>query len=305
MLANTPVLLIAFSRPDTAQQVFNAIRKARPGKFYFSVDGPRPGREEDVQNCQATRDIIKQVDWDCQVFTNFPEKNLGCAVGVSSAITWAFTNEDRLIILEDDTVPALSFFPFCEELLEKYLHDTRICMISGNNYTPEANGTEDSYFFSYYGHIWGWATWKRAWDKFDLKMSDWRIFRDTNQIQNVFPGKKEQKYFTRFYDVFLINKYKGTWDYQWFYCRLKELGLSIIPKNNLVSNIGVQGTHTNSKSQVHFFPADEDFILKKEPAFLLRNVNYDLHHFKKIINPKRSLTGRFIKKIRKFTLKST
>ena len=297
MPITAPVLLIAFNRPETTQQVFDSIKKARPKRFYFSVDGPRPGNETDGINCRKTRDIIKQVDWDCEVFTNFADQNRGCAKGVSGAITWAFSNEDRMIILEDDTVAALPFFSYCEYLLEKFKHDTRICMISGNNYTEEDNNTDESYYFSYFGHIWGWATWKRAWDTFDLSMSDWPLFRDTGQIKNLFTKRKEQQYFISFYTDFLQEKAKGTWDYQWFYCRFKNSGLSIVPKTNLVTNVGVQGTHTKIKATAHFLPVSENFKIEKEPQFIIRNLHYDTYHFKKIIRLKRSIIARAFQKL--------
>jgi hypothetical protein len=297
MTLNSPVLLIAYNRPETTQLVFNEIRKAKPKRIYFSVDGPRIGNAKDDGNCKRTREIINQVDWDCEVFTNFPENNLGCAVGVSNAITWAFRNEDRMIILEDDTVPVQAFFPYCDYLLEKYKNDTRVCMISGNNYTDHLNPGNDSYFFSLYGHIWGWASWKRVWDKFDLHMTDWALFRDTHQIRNVFSAKAEQKYYINFYENFLITKAKGTWDYQWFYCRFKEAGLSIVPKNNLVSNVGIKGTHTDIKFTVHFFSVNENFKILKEPDFVLRNSYYDKYHFKQHIHKKKYLLNRIIRKL--------
>jgi hypothetical protein len=297
MSIDTPVLLLAFNRPETTQLVFNSIKRACPKTIYFSVDGPRPGIESDIINCQLTRDIVKQVDWDCEVNTNFLNANLGCAVGVSSGIAWAFKNEDRMIILEDDTVPAQPFFHYCDRLLEKFKDDTRICMISGDNYTSNCNSTDTSYFFSYYGHIWGWATWKRAWKKFDLNMIDWNLFRDSNQILNIFPNKKEQIYFLKWYNDFLINKkHTTTWDYQWFYCRFKEAGLSIIPRNNLVTNIGVKGAHTNGTLSYHFFPVNENFIIEKEPGFILRNVKYDNCHFKNMFGIKKPLLARVWRK---------
>lgn len=298
-LFSTPILLIIFNRPELSQKVFDVIRTVKPQKLYISADGPRLNNHQDKINCEHTRQIIKQVDWDCKLFTRFLETNLGCGLNVSSAISWAFEKEDRLIILEDDTVPAIPFFSYCNSLLEKYKDDTRICMISGNNYTEIHNVTEDSYFFSIYGHIWGWATWKRVWVKYDFEMRDWPLFKNTNQINNVFSKKSEQHFFLTFYNNFFKLKDKGTWDYQWFYCRIKEMGLSIVPQNNLVTNIGVQGVHTTSKSKAHFSPANEDFRISKEPQFILRNTIYDMYHFKKHINQKTPLYASLFIKVGK------
>ena len=126
----TPVLFLIFNRPDTTRQVFNEIRKAQPAQLFVAADGPRKDRDSDFELCKKTREIVRQVDWDCEVFTRFQEENLGCKRAVSSAIDWFFSNVEEGIILEDDCVPDQSFFPFCQELLEKYRHDERIMMIS-------------------------------------------------------------------------------------------------------------------------------------------------------------------------------
>ena len=133
-LFKVPVLFLIFNRPDTTQQVFDEIRKARPEQLYVAADGPRKDQSADYELCKKTRDIIQQVDWDCKVFTCFRDENLGCKRSVSSAIDWFFSHVEEGIILEDDCVPDQSFFPFCQELLEKYRDDTRIMMISGNNF---------------------------------------------------------------------------------------------------------------------------------------------------------------------------
>lgn len=295
-MINSPVLLITFNRPDTTQKVFDSIKRAKPAKLYVFNDGPRSGNEQDLLARKDIKNIISQVDWDCELLTNFPEKNLGCGPGVSSAITWAFNNEEALIILEDDTVPAAPFFTYCDILLEKYKDDTRICMISGNNYTENANNTDDSYFFSLYGHIWGWATWKRVWKNYDFEMKDWRNFKESDQICNVFNKKKEQKFFLTLFEKKFSSNIKGTWDYQWFYCRIKNYGLSIVPQNNIVTNIGFYGTHTNNRSKEHLIPVNENFKIINEPAFVLINAKYDNYHFKHFINKKKSFFKRIINK---------
>lgn len=298
-MIESPVILLTFNRPDTTRIVFEAIRKARPVKLYVFNDGPRSGNDADVKAREEIKKIINQVDWKCELISYFSDINLGCGLGVSGAITWAFKNEDRLIVLEDDTVPAMPFFSYCCTLLEKYKNDNRICMISGNNYSEEANANDDSYLISKYGHIWGWATWKRVWDKYDYEMKDWPIFKKTNQMRNIFTEKKEQKYFTKYFDNIFLKEIKGTWDFQWFYCRIKECGLSIIPQYNLVTNIGVKGVHTSGKSKAHFKPINENYKISKEPIFVLCNEYYDRYHFKQVINIKRSLIARILRKINK------
>lgn len=298
-MIQAPILFITFNRPGTTQIVFNALKKVKPAKLYVFNDGPRLGNDSDKEARNEISRILNQVDWDCELKVNLCENNLGCGIGVSTAISWAFNNEDRLIVLEDDTVPAVPFYNYCSELLEKYKDDSRICMISGNNYTEEHNGSDNSYFFSKYGHIWGWATWKRVWDKFDLEMKDWPFFKDSNQLQNIFSRKREQRYFNDYFKRIYDKKCVNAWGPQWFYCRIKNYGFSIVPRNNLVTNIGVKGVHTGKETKAHFKPINEHYIIVKEPKFILCNEYYDKYHFKQIISKKGSLIYKIIRKSRK------
>ena len=166
----TPVLFLVFNRPDTTKQVFEAIRQAQPPRLYIASDGHRSDREGEWEKVKTVRDyVVNNIDWDCEVKTLFREKNLGCRIAVSTAISWFFENEEQGIILEDDCFPDQSFFPFCEELLWKYQDDKRIMMITGTNSLGTWKSELQSYHFSIYGSIWGWATWKRAWNLYFKK----------------------------------------------------------------------------------------------------------------------------------------
>ena len=156
-------MIIGFNRPDTTRQVFDAVRVAQPSTLYFAVDGSRPSKEGEKEKVQQVRDIIKRVDWPCEVHTLFREENVGCGFGPAGAITWAFENEDRMIVLEDDCVPSQSFFRFCNEMLERYKDDTRINIVSGRSHWHGSKFFDKyDYLFTRYAHTWGWATWKRA-----------------------------------------------------------------------------------------------------------------------------------------------
>ena len=183
----TAVLLVIFNRPETTQVVFEAIRKAKPPRLYVAADGPRTEVPSDAKKCKEAREIINQVDWDCEVKTLFREKGLGCGLGPSSAFTWFFEHEEDGIILEDDCLPSQSFFWFCEELLERYRHDNRVMHIGGNNFLNGWQKDRDySYYFSNSGHIWGWATWRRAWKLFDFNISLYEKLKGKNYFQNFF-----------------------------------------------------------------------------------------------------------------------
>jgi hypothetical protein len=238
---STPVLFLIFNRPDMTQRVFAAIRKARPDKLFISADGARHDKPEELGLCnQVRRIVLDGIDWPCEVKTLFRDKNLGCKVAVSSAITWFFEQVEDGIILEDDCLPDHSFFCFCEELLERYREDPRIMMISGDNFQPVMRG-RNSYLFSRYLHIWGWATWRRAWQKYDLAMRGWPELRDNGQLAAEFPPLVYRKAL-RLFDCAFAGK-TSTWDTQWLFACWANSGMSILPNINLVSNIDSGGTH--------------------------------------------------------------
>lgn len=272
----TPILFLIFNRPDTSQQVFNEIRKAQPTQLFVAADGLRKDRPDDIENCKKTREIIQQIDWDCEVSTLFREKNLGCKIAVSSAIDWFFSNVEEGIILEDDCVPDQSFFPFCQELLERYRHDSRVMMISGDNFQFGERRTEYSYYFSRYAHIWGWATWKRAWDHYDASMKLWPVIRNGNWLDAILDDTKAIKYWTRCFDDTYSGK-MNTWDYQWVFTCWIQRGLSIIPEQNLIMNIGCDqsGTHKAGKMIFSNLPVTRTKFPLNHPLFMIRNSKAD------------------------------
>lgn len=300
----TPILFLIFNRPENTQIVFNEIRRVKPKRLFIAADGPRDSAPDDFENCIKSREILKLVDWDCEVKTLLRDKNLGCKIAVSTAISWFFEYEEDGIILEDDCVPDLSFFWFCQELLNKYKNDDRIMMISGMNYIS-CGEIKESYFFSNYYAIWGWATWRRAWNLYDIDMSNWEEFKNGNYLSWFYKDKKMIDFVQSMLQDAYENKI-NTWDCQWFYSCLVQNSFSIIPKFNLISNIGVSGAHADNETSVNFLPLNSleiDSII--HPQFVLPNVQYNQLLYDKLI----SLiyhTGKFIKfriyyqKIKKF-----
>ncbi|WP_276372121.1 nucleotide-diphospho-sugar transferase [Chryseolinea sp. H1M3-3] len=256
---NTPVLFLIFNRPAQTQQVFNAIREARPKKLYIAADGPRPSKKGELENCLSARNIALDVDWECEVKTMFRDENLGCGKGVSTAITWFFEHEPEGIILEDDCLPSPDFFPFCSELLERYRDDKRIMGIGGSNLVPENFRPNDySYFFSNHNNIWGWASWRRAWNLYDYEMSEYKKIKKLGYLKNHFASPYEFDYFQWVFErTFLFPSI--TWDYQWEFVRRINSGLTILPHKNLISNLGFgeDATHTTN-------PVDKSSKLKLE-----------------------------------------
>ena len=243
----SPVLFLVFNRPETTEKVFEQIRSAKPPKLYVAADGPREGRDGELEACQRVRDIATQVDWPCEVKTLFQERNLGCKIGVSTGIGWFFEQEPEGIILEDDVLPVPSFFSYCDELLEKYRYDERVGMISGSNLVSSRVICEESYFFSKIPLIWGWAAWRRSWQQYDVSIHEWPTWDRSGGLQKLFPSKLLVSSYWR--DAFnrVFQGKLNTWDYQLMFARWRYGGLTIIPKNNLTDNLGFgsNATHTS------------------------------------------------------------
>lgn len=267
----TPVAFIIFNRPDTTMQVFERIREVKPSNLLIIADGPRQDKPGESEKCQQCRDIIKNIDWTCNVLTNYSDVNLGTKIRVSSGLNWVFENVEKAIVLEDDCLPDLTFFPFCQELLDLYKNDEKIMAISGTNLLygtgkMKRNNNKD-YYFSRISGNWGWATWKRAWQKYDITMQSW-------------PKNKEQKLLTKFFEKntvkFWENIFQKTyeekiitaWDYQWYYTILSNDGFCIMPHGNLIRNIGFGEGATNT------FDGESEFANLK-----IERVNLPLNGF--------------------------
>ena len=277
--SNVPVLMVFFNRSEPLKKVFEAVKKARPKKLFLAQDGPRPSNINDVKNVVACREVVKDIDWDCEVYTDFSDINLGCGKRMSSAISWAFSHVDRLMILEDDCVPNQSFFPFCEELLERYKDDERISMISGMNHLEKyENFNKNSYIFCASGAIWGWATWKRQWESYDFEM------KFINEL-DVF-NKIKKSNFPKYYKKDLIKQGKNrlkvlnsgkklsSWTFQYNMIGFLNNQVTIVPMVNMISNVGLTGDSTHASSSLKMIPKglQKVFYMKQhEIAFPLNH----------------------------------
>lgn len=245
----TAVLFLVFNRPDTTKQVFEAIRKARPLRLYVAADGARLGREGEAERVEQVRQIATAVDWPCEVKTLFREKNLGCKMAVSGGIDWFFQNEEQGIILEDDCLPQPDFFTFCQTMLNRYAQDQRVWVVTGNNFQNGQRRGEASYYFSRYNHVWGWASWRRAWSKRDMEVKFWPEWKESPHWQACLPDQIERRYWSKIFDQIYRNEI-DTWDYPWTASVWLHGGLTATPNVNLVANIGFgpDATHTSSAS---------------------------------------------------------
>ena len=290
----TPILFVIFNRPDTTEKVFNEIKKIKPKKLFVSADGPRENKPGEKEKCLAAREIIDRVDWECEVYKKYSDANLGCKIGISSGIDWFFKNVEQGIILEDDCLPAQSFFKFCEELLEKYKNNEKIMMISGDNFQNNRRRGDDSYYFSKLSHIWGWATWRRAWEHYSVNMEGYPKFKQDKKINAIWSKEYIRKYWLDTFDQAYENKI-DTWDYQWAFSIWKMDGLCVIPNYNLISNIGFRddATHTKSANKLANQKIQSMDIIK-HPFKIEQNKKAD-NYYSKIF--KKSLFKKILNKI--------
>lgn len=242
-VGDAPVCLLVYRRPELTRRVFAAVRAARPRTLLVVADGPRPGDEAEARLCEKTRAIVRDVDWECEVLTEFAPENMGLRARVSSGLTWVFSQVEEAVILEDDCLPDPSFFPYCAELLDRYRHDERVMLVSGDN----AHGfrpRDASYYFTRYALIWGWATWRRAWARYDDAMTDWPARRDAGWVEQAFPDPRAAaQWKAKFADG---HARFNSWARAWVYACFTSGGLCAAPGRNLVSNIGfgAEATHT-------------------------------------------------------------
>ncbi len=283
---DVPVALIFFARPDVLAVTFSAIKAARPSKLFLIQDGAREGRNDDIENVKKCRQIVKDIDWQCEVRTNYSEKNLGCGMRVYSGVSWAFEYVDRLAIIEDDCVPCKSFFRFTSEILERFKNDERMDMISGMNHLEIYDQTPFDYFFSTNASIWGWATWKRVWKTVDYDMQ-YLDALDAKRLVCSNYGDRAWKISRLKNEKLKRGEKISSWSTQRGMNMYLQSRLIIVPKYNLVTNIGLSENSANSVSSIKLTPRGKrrvwnlkthefEFPLK-HPKYVVNDVEYRNH----------------------------
>jgi hypothetical protein len=296
----TPIVLIIFRRPETTLKVFDQIRQVKPSKLFVISDAPRTDRPDESEQCEKTRAIIDYVDWDCEIVKHYADTNLGPFRCIASGLDWVFSQVEEAIILEDDCFPDLTFFRFCEELLDYYRNDQRIIAISGDNFQLGHQRTEDSYYFSRYTHSWGWATWKRAWKYADMEMKAWPQVREQNLLKLILDNDRE----VRYWDTMLQATYESkivAWDYRWTLAAWLQNGLTILPNVNLISNIGFGEGATNTISTKNPWinlPTESMNFPLQHPEFIIRDSMADKFTQDSVFKPNfKFRLGRKLKKV--------
>jgi len=293
-MTNTAIALFIFKRPDTTLRVFKQISKQKPRRLYVIADGPRNLEEQDA--CEKTRSIIERVDWNCDIQKNYANENMGLRKRIISGLNWVFSNEEQAIILEDVCLLDFSFFRYCEELLDYYRDDEKVMHISGDNCLDESYKIGESYYFSKYAHVWGWATWRRAWQLFD----QWDHSHPKLDTR-IFTNKPEARFWMRIHEEVMSGRMDYTWDYQWSLTCLAHKAYCINPASNLISNIGFgeNATHTKSSHSKLANISLEPMVFPLHHPTEMGWNNFADDYVSKIFfqyqNPKK-LTGKKIKK---------
>jgi len=274
---DVPVVLIIFKRPATTKAVLDQIARVRPRQLFIVGDGPHPDSPEEAQRVEEARALLQRVDWNCDLKTNFSEKNLGLKRRIVSGLNWVFEQVDHLIVLEDDCVPDPSFFSYCRELLEKYDNEPRIMSIGGVNYQFGRNQTPYSYYFSIFNHVSGWASWRRAWASFDPKMSLWPYVRDQGMLDSYFSRRRDVRYWAKRMQAAYDEKIDA-WDYCWTFACWANSGLTALPAVNLINNIGsgldASYSHGRRNPRLHI-PAQEMSFPLSHPPTIMRHARAD------------------------------
>jgi hypothetical protein len=276
-MPSTPVLFIVFNRPDVTARTFERIRHLAPRELFLVADGPRPSQPADIAKVAAVRKIVDAVDWPCEVMKNVAPENMGCRERVSSGIDWFFEHVTEGIIIEDDCLVDPSFVPYCSELLERFRDDSRVMHINGTNLRPGKWTSPYSYRFSLWNHAWGWASWRRAWQHFDVTMKSWPTARDEQWLWNVWRDAHAVRVWTDWLQA-AYEKRLPAWDWIWAFNCWMQGGVHVIPRDNLVQNIGFGADATNpgTHEKLAAIPVRPISFPLKHPPFRLADWRADL-----------------------------
>lgn len=287
----TPVLLIIFNRPDKVSALIGSLSKVKPLYIYISADGPRENVPSDKIKCDEARKVAQEINWPCEIHTNFYDKNLGVDIGMEKAMSWFFSNVEEGIICEDDCIPHSDFFRFTSELLERYRSNKKVMLISGTNFQDNIKRGEASYYFSNYP-TWGYAMWRRTWEIFDSNLSGLDEFIKENKIDTILKNEKQKKYWVRFFKQIRSKKYNFT-DTRLLFSIWNNNGLTIIPNRNIVKNIGfdIEATHSTTGGEERSIDTeslggiinDDTFVINREADDYFFNKIHEVSIYKKIL----------------------
>lgn len=299
-MINTPVLFLTFARPEYARRTFDVIKAAQPKKLYFYSNKARANNPEEIKKNYRVRALINEIDWDCELKSFFREEYVDIYTSLWGAYDWIFENEEQAILLEEDCVPSLAFFDFCDQLLPKYKDDPRIWVISGNNFIDDYNPNGYDYFFSIFPYMYGWASWRDRWQKVIRGSLPYGKIKEYRLYEQIYADRKAAKGALKFTEK-RINT--PAWDYRFTISMKCNGGFGIIPRINLVSNIGLCGEHNkgnNSIFHISKLPDPEEYKIKNTPPFIVPDYGYSRHWYDVYYLKKNKLLYRIRKRLANF-----
>ena len=285
MKMTTPVVIFVYNRKKETKILLNRLARLKPKNIIIIFDGPKDNKE-DKKKCAEVQKIVKNISWKCKKKYIGSKQNLGLKKRVTSGLNLVFDSYDRAIILEDDCIPNKSFFLFCEFFLDKFKNNKKIAGITGNNFQKEK--IKETFYYSKFSSIWGWATWSRVWKTYDLEIKFWKRFKNSTNWKNYFENKKEWKFWTEIFDKVYKNEI-NSWAYSNQLCNWYHDRLTIVPKNNLIKNIGFSSNATNTKKvNKDYLPKVEKLNLTKiiYPKVMESNKRADKYDFENIYGGK-------------------
>lgn len=275
-----PILLVGFNRPHCIRKVMQQLESVKPENLYISIDAPRDGKEGEAQLVEEVKQIVKNINWDCNVRYRFFERNVGAEENVSSGVTWVLQDHEYVIVNEDDIYAGYAFYKFEQDMLFRYKDDDRIGIVSGLNLTERKINDRD-YYFIYGGHIWGWGTWRRVWKDYTLNETIEDKYLSDEYLSQLSVNQKQiERTRAILKHKQSLGQGKVTWDYIFWYHRIKHKYLGIVPAKNLVSNIGVEGLHARSYQTVNFTKRDDNFKVSSWRDDVVFDKDYALYTYK-------------------------
>ena len=260
-----PVALFAFNRPEHLRRTIEALKAnkhASSTSLYIFADGSRS--EKDLPQVNAVREIASAVTGFKEVIKVFRERNFGLADSISEGVTFLAEKFGKVIVLEDDIITSPGFLDYMNTALNLYEKNDQVMHIAG--YMPEISpeGLPESFFLRQ-SSCWGWATWKRSWNKFHRNGKE---FVDAFTDEEIRTFNLNGAY--NYWNQLLLNEQGAikTWAVYWYAVVFKNNGLCLHPRTSLVSNIGFDGSGENcgklvvemklSKNPVNAFPGHHE-----------------------------------------------
>ena len=281
---DVPILIINFNRPAKTKKILEILKVLKPQRIYFSIDGPRKDKKNDKIKINQVKKLIDSISWSCSIKKKISKKNLGLKFNVINSINWFFNHEIYGIILEDDCIPSLDFFSFSEEMLKRYKKNKKIMQINGSNLLNNSSKIKETYFFSKLNSTWGWASWRRAWKKFNLSFKDYEKNIRNKKILNYYNDKKIFNWIKKYFDASISGK-DNIWSIYWTYQIFYNDGLIIAPTKNYIDNLGFDGSGTSGeyKKFKNLITSHKSKKIKiVHPKKIVHNLDLDLSQFKTI-----------------------